>query len=131
MAKCDEGYICQICGQEVASITESDLYLRFVTGMIDPEVLHTTPDRHIRCNPLLAQFIEDKDFEPVVAPGMFEKQHLDSEFRRQRVELVTRGWKRLAEIKSQPNLSVLDYPLPEYRERYADTDQAGESTSSE
>ena len=26
MAKCDEGYLCQVCGHEVEQIVESDLY---------------------------------------------------------------------------------------------------------
>ena len=55
MAKCDEGYLCEVCGKDVAEIIDSDLYLRYVIGMLDPEVLHTTGERHIRCNPALAQ----------------------------------------------------------------------------
>ena len=51
MAKCEEGYLCDICGGDVEEITESDLYLRFVIGLIDPETLHTTKERHIRCDP--------------------------------------------------------------------------------
>tara|TARA_B100001971_G_C17690929_1_gene286982 strand:- start:166 stop:417 length:252 start_codon:yes stop_codon:yes gene_type:complete len=62
MAKCDEGYLCENCGEDVASITDSDLYLRYVIGMIDPETLHTTAERHIRCNPSLGQFIIDDAF---------------------------------------------------------------------
>ena len=31
--------------------------MRYVIGQLDPEVLHTTRERHIRCNPVLAQFI--------------------------------------------------------------------------
>ena len=37
MAKCDQGYICDVCGDEVEEIIESDLYLRYVVGMLDPE----------------------------------------------------------------------------------------------
>jgi hypothetical protein len=77
MAKCDEGYLCEVCGEDVAELVDSDLYLRYVIGMLDPEVLHTTPERHIRCNPVLAQFIVDANFEPVVAKGPFDKRHLD------------------------------------------------------
>ena len=43
MAKCEEGYLCDVCGGDVAEITDSDLYLRYVIGMLDPEMLHTTP----------------------------------------------------------------------------------------
>ena len=70
MAKCDEGYLCEVCGKDVANLTESDLYLRYVIGMLDPEVLHTSPERHIRCNPALAQFIVDFDgTNRIVAPS--------------------------------------------------------------
>ncbi len=113
MAKCDEGYLCCVCGEDVASITESDLYLRYVIGLLDPELLHVTPERHIRCNPLLAQFIVDEDFEPVVVEGEFGKQNLDAEYVSKRESLVTRGWKRLVEIKSLGEVSILEIPLPE------------------
>ena len=72
MAKCDEGYLCDICGQDVAEIIDSDLYLRYIVGMLDPEVLHTTKERHIRCNPSLAQYIVADDFAPVVVDGPFD-----------------------------------------------------------
>ena len=65
MVRCEEGYLCDVCGQDVEEITDSDLYLRYVIGMVDPESLHTTPERHIGCNPALAQFIVDKRFPPV------------------------------------------------------------------
>ena len=42
MAKCEEGYLCDVCGGDVAEITDSDLYLRYVIGEVDPETLHTT-----------------------------------------------------------------------------------------
>ena len=32
MAKCDEGYRCEVCGRDVEAVTDSDLYLRFVLG---------------------------------------------------------------------------------------------------
>ena len=51
MAKCDEGYPCEVCGEDVEDITDSDLYLRYVIGLVDPETLHTSPERHLRCNP--------------------------------------------------------------------------------
>ena len=74
MAKCEEGYLCDVCGQDVEAITDSDLYLRYVIGMIDPESLHTTRERHIHCNPALAQFIVADDFKPVVVAEPFGKQ---------------------------------------------------------
>ncbi len=114
MAKCEEGYLCEVCGQDVEQLTDSDLYLRYVIGMIDPEVLHTSKERHIRCNPTLAQFIVDQDFEPVVVDCPFEKRQLDPQFVQQREQLVTRGWRRLKEIASV-DLPIIDYPLPEVR----------------
>ncbi len=113
MAKCDEGYLCQVCGQDVAEITDSDLYLRYVIGHLDPELLHATPERHIRCNPVLAQFIVDDNFTPVVVDDEFGKAYLDPEYVRQQESLATRGWHRLAEIKSLGEVSVLEIPLPE------------------
>ena len=117
MAKCDEGYICEACGSDVAGITDSDLYLRFVIGMIDPEVLHTTPERHLRCNPLLAQFIDDPRFEPVAVDGDMGLAQLDPEFVKQRSELVSRGYRRLWELAENPGLSILEFPLAEFRGR--------------
>lgn len=113
MAKCEEGYLCDVCGDDVEAITDSDLYLRFVIGQIDPETLHTTRERHIRCNPTLAQFIVDDAFEPVVAEGPFDKRQLDADYVTRQETLITRGWRRLAEVNRQPPATILDYPLPE------------------
>jgi hypothetical protein len=116
MAKCEEGYLCDVCGQDVAEITESDLYLRYVIGLMDPEVLHTTPERHIRCNPALAQYIVAVDFEPVIVEGPFDKRQLDRAFVAERERLVSRGWRRLNEVAGL-SLPIIEYPLPEVRER--------------
>lgn len=114
MAKCDEGYLCEVCGQDVAGLTESDLYLRYVIGLVDPETLHTTAERHIRCNPTLAQFIVADDFPPVEVAGPFDKRQLDPDYVQQREDLVTRGWHRLKELASSGDeLPIIDYPLPE------------------
>ena len=112
MAKCDEGYLCEVCGQDVATLTDSDLYLRYVVGMLDPEVLHTTPERHIRCNPALAQYIVADDFEPVVVEGPFDKRTLGGEYVREQESLITRGWQRLQELASR-EIPIVEYPLPE------------------
>jgi len=112
MAKCDEGYLCEVCGQDVAEITDSDLYLRYIVGMLDPEVLHTTPERHIRCNPALAQYIVADDFEPAFVEGPFDKRTLDPEYIRERETLLTRGWRRLKEVH-RLGITIIDYPLPE------------------
>jgi hypothetical protein len=116
MAKCEEGYLCDICGGDVEELTDSDLYLRYVIGMVDPETLHTTRERHIRCNPALAQFVVAEDFEPVVVEGPFDKRTLDPASVHERERLVTRGWKRLRELVGQ-EVSIIEYPLPEVRAR--------------
>ena len=116
MAKCDEGYLCEVCGKDVANLTESDLYLRYVIGMLDPEVLHTSPERHIRCNPALAQYIVDERFPPVEVEGEFSKSNLDDEFVRDREQLITRGWRRLKDL-AEADLPIIEYPLPEVLEQ--------------
>jgi hypothetical protein len=115
MAKCEEGYLCEVCGRDVENITDSDLYLRYVIGLVDPEVLHTSRERHIRCNPSLAQFIVAEGFEPMTVEGPFDKRQLDPAYVRQRETLVTRGWRRLQELVNVPK--IIDYPLPEVKAR--------------
>jgi hypothetical protein len=112
MAKCDEGYLCDVCGQDVAELTDSDLYLRFVVGLLDPEVLHTTSERHIRCNPSMAQYIVADGFAPIYVDGPFDKRQLDPEYVRERQRLITRGWNRLQEVASL-GIPIIEYPLPE------------------
>ncbi|HEV3025079.1 MAG TPA: hypothetical protein VGX76_21560 [Pirellulales bacterium] len=119
MSKCEEGYLCDICGDDVEEMTDSDLYLRYVIGLVDPETLHTTRERHVRCNAVLAQFIVDGDFDPVEVEGPFDKRTLDPAYVRQREILVTRGWRRLREVSGKEGLTILDYPLPEVRARLA------------
>ncbi len=126
MAKCDEGYLCDVCGQDVTSIVDSDLYLRYVIGELDPEVLHTTPERHLRCNPVLAQFIEHENFEPVRAAGAFTRDVLDPAFVAARVDLVSRGYARLLEIAAtEGDRDVTAYPLDEVIDRYRDGSTSG------
>ena len=116
MAKCEEGYLCDVCGGDVGEITDSDLYLRYVIGLLDPETLHTTRERHLRCNPVQSQFIVDAGFEPVVVEGPFDKRLLTAEDRQRQEELVTKGWRRLQELPGL-GLSIAEYPLDEYRAR--------------
>ncbi len=119
MAKCDEGYRCEVCGEDVTSIVDSDLYLRYVIGELDPEVLHTRAERHIRCNPVLAQFIETDGFDPVTVEGEFSRTELDPDYVKQRTDLVTRGYRRLHEIVAMAgDRDVTAYPLPEAIEKY-------------
>jgi hypothetical protein len=113
MAKCDEGYLCDICGQDVAELTDSDLYLRYIIGQLDPEVLHTTKERHIRCNPALAQYITADEFQPpVTVDGPFDKRTLDPAFVREQETLITRGYRRLQEVLGL-GIPIIEYPLPE------------------
>jgi hypothetical protein len=118
MARCDQGYLCDVCGDEVENIRESDLYLRFVIGEIVAKSLLAAPERHLRCNPVTAQFIDHPDFEPVVVEGDFDRRLFDADYSRQRAELVTRGWLRLQELFEQAQTVPLpEYPLPEFRQR--------------
>jgi hypothetical protein len=116
MAKCEEGYLCDACGVDVEGLAESDLYLRYVIGMLDPETLHTTRERHVRCNPVLAQYIVHPEFVPVVVEGAFDKRTLDAAYVRDQQVLVTRGYERLREL-AHLDLPIIDYPLPEVRAR--------------
>jgi hypothetical protein len=117
MARCEQGYLCEVCGGEVAEITDSDLYLRYVLGDVPPEQLHRLPERHVRCNPAVAQFIVDPGFEGVTCEGPFAKAGLDAAYVAEQEARVTRGWRRLQEI---PGLGVpiTEYPLPEVRQAW-------------
>ncbi len=110
MARCDEGYLCEVCGQPVDEIVDSDLYLRFVIGLVPESELTQAPERHIRCNPVQAQFIVHEDFEPAIVDGVFSKSELDADHVRQQEALVTAGWQRLQEV-SGAGLPVSEYPL--------------------
>jgi hypothetical protein len=111
MARCEQGYLCDVCGREVEEIVDSDLYLRYVLGEVPPDRLQTTPERHIRCNPATAQFIVDPQFEPVHCDGPFAKEQLDPEFVAEQEEKVTRAWRRLQELP-RLGLTIAEYPLP-------------------
>ena len=116
MAKCDQGYLCEVCGEEVENICESDLYLRYVTGQIDSRELLGSPERHLTCNPVVAQFILDEDFPEVLAEGPFCKGELDADWVSEQEELMSRGWRRLQELAEiSSTIPVAEYPLPEFR----------------
>jgi hypothetical protein len=87
--------------------------------MVDPETLHTTRERHIRCNPVLAQYIVDERFPLVVVEGPFDKRLLDPDHVRQQERLFTRGWQRLREVAGS-DLAIVEYPLPEVRTHWAE-----------
>jgi hypothetical protein len=110
MARCDEGYRCEVCGRDVESVAESGLYLRYILGEVPLEFLHRLPERHIRCDPALAQYIIDDRFEPVPCTGPFAKADLDPAFVSAEEARVTRGWRRLIAIPSL-GLTLAEYPL--------------------
>ena len=119
MARCEQGYLCEVCGQDVEDITVSDLYLRYVLGEVDPETLHVSPERHLRCNPTLAQFIVDDSFQPpVVVEGFFGKANLDAGFVAEEEARVTAGYRRLKEVFLTEGLPITEYPLPGVMERW-------------
>lgn len=114
MAGCDKGYLCDVCEEDVEEIIDSGLYLQYVIGEVDQGALLITDERHIRCYPELAQFIVDKEFEPVVVEGPSAKATMDPDERQKREDLVTRGWRRLQEVR-ELGVGVDEYPLEEVR----------------
>jgi len=108
--KCDEGYICEVCGRDVAEIVDSDLYLRYILGEVPLDRLHLQRERHIRCNPALAQFIVDQRFDPVTCSGAFDKAQADAEYVAGEEFRVTAAWKRLQEVPTL-GVTIAEYPL--------------------
>jgi hypothetical protein len=112
MVRCEQGYLCDVCGTDVEEITDSDLYLRYILGEVSPLALPTLRERHIRCNPAMAQYIVDADFAPVRCEGAFAKEFLDPAYVAEQEKRITRGWRRLQEIPHL-GLPITEYPLPE------------------
>ena len=110
MARCEQGYLCEVCGRDVEEITGSDLYLRYVLGEVPLYQLHQLRERHVRCNPALAQYIVDPEFPPVLCDGMFAKSNFDRQYVADEEARVTRGWRRLRAIPSL-GLPIDEYPL--------------------
>jgi hypothetical protein len=121
MARCEQGYLCEVCGGDVEDVTDSDLYLRYVLGDVPAEELHLRRERHLRCNPELAQYVVDAGFAPVVCDGFFDKRLLDSAYVAAEEARVTRGWRRLRELPGL-GLPITEYPLPEVRARAGNSD---------
>src|SRR5262245_11293280 len=118
MARCEQGYLCEVCGKEVEGVTDSDLYLRYVLGEVPPELLHRQRERHLRCNPERAQYIVDPAFPSVACESAFGKGSLDAEFVAAEEARVPRGWRRLQEIPTL-GIAIIEYPLPEVRARWS------------
>jgi hypothetical protein len=110
MARCDEGYPCEVCDQDVEDVTVSDLYLRFVMGEVPIDRIHRLPERHIRCNPALAQYIVDASFPNVQCEGPFDKRQLDGEFVKAEEARISRAWRRLQMLPTL-GLPIHEYPI--------------------
>ena len=110
MARCDQGYLCQVCGEEVEEIIDSDLYLAFVLGEVQAELLLDQPERHMRCNPERAQYILDLEFPPVECQGFFDKRLLDAVYVAEEEARVTRAFRHLRAVARRGG-SVFDSPL--------------------
>ena len=107
---CDQGYHCDVCGEDVAEISDSSLYLRYIIGEIPARELMSHPERHLRCHPYLAQFISDAAFPPLTMDGPFAKAHLDPAEAARLEDLITRGWRRLQEVRAL-GVPISEYPL--------------------
>src|SRR5262245_39357738 len=111
MARCEKGYLCEVCGADVEDVTQSDLYLAYVLGEVPAEELHLRKERHVRCNPERAQYVVDPAFAPpVICEGFFDKRTLDAEYVATEEARVTRGWRRLQAIPSL-GVPITEYPL--------------------
>jgi hypothetical protein len=110
VAKCDEGYRCEVCGLDVEVMTDSDLYLRYILDEVPLDRLHRSPERHLRCNPSLTQYIVDPAFDPVACTGPFSKTELDPLYVVDEEKRITRAWRRLQALPTM-GLTIAEYPL--------------------
>lgn len=116
MGGCDSGYLCSVCGEPVAEIHESALYLRFVMGRLHPDELWTASEQHLSCRPELAQHIRDEEFleghgELRPEPPERSRDEMESGECERLDDLVTRAWRRLCTLPGGRH--ILDYPLPD------------------
>ncbi len=86
-------------------------------GEVSPIDLPKQRERHIRCNPAVAQYIVDPAFAPVVCASMFAKVHLDADYVCTQESLVTRAWRRLQEVPTL-GLAIPEYPLREVLDKW-------------
>ncbi len=108
--RCEQGYLCDVCGEEVEEIADSALYLQYVIGEIPARELMSHPERHLRCHPYLAQFVVAAEFPPVTMEGPFAKANLDPAEVTRMEDLVTRGWRRLQAVRAL-GIPISEYPL--------------------
>jgi hypothetical protein len=115
MARCDQGYLCRVCGLEVEELTDSELYLRYVIHEIDSQTLIHLRDCHLTCNPVLAQFIDDPRLSfDLSVPESLDQRSLDQAFVMERRLRLSEGYRRLWEIRDHRRRfpHIQDYPLP-------------------
>ncbi len=110
MAKCDQGYLCEICGEPVKNIIESSLYLRYVLGEVAAHELFARPERHLKCDPELARFIVHEKFDCPELCSEQSESRLSEQERKQKESRVTAGWLRLREVV-QLGIPITEYPL--------------------
>lgn len=111
MAKCDQGYLCELCSEPVKNIVESSLYLRFVLGEIKVQDLFSAPERHLKCDHALARFIVHEKFERPVGDASSDLD-CDEALRSKKEERITAAWLRLREVV-QLGIPITQYPLAE------------------
>lgn len=99
MARCETGYLCDVCRGDVERLADSSLYLRLVLGEVDARLLDRLPERHLACDPVLAQFIRSEGFPTPAVEGPFAKSSLDPAFAREEEERVTQAYERLLELE--------------------------------
>jgi hypothetical protein len=109
MARCDEGYRCVACGYDVEAIVDSALYLRYVAGDVPLERLHLEGERHIACDPALAQYIADAAFPAVACDGPFAKANFDDDYNATETARITAAWRRLQWLPNS-GLPIAMYP---------------------
>jgi hypothetical protein len=101
MSRCEQGYLCAVCGQEVADLADSALYLQLLLNELSPDDLIHRPDCHIRCLPTIAQYIVDPDFTPVTCQGPFAKTGLDPDFVQAEERRITAAWRHLQTMRQK------------------------------
>ena len=110
MAKCDQGYVCEVCGQPVPNLLESSLYLQYVLGDVELFELFGKPERHLRCDTRLSQFIVHEKFPPVHHEGPDSKERMEPYLRMEMEQKVTEAWLRLREVV-HTGVPLTEYPI--------------------
>ncbi|HEU5116985.1 MAG TPA: hypothetical protein VFT74_09950, partial [Isosphaeraceae bacterium] len=96
---------------------------------VDPETLHQSPERHLRCNPSLSQFIDDPEFEAVVVQGPFSKNELDPAYVAEETARVSAAYRKLREIyHTSRNTPITEYLAPELQARWSDRSRGAVSS---